>query len=205
MSNVTFDPHGEHRMAGHFFRQSADDYAAARCCLLNGLFPGFVMAEQAVEKLIKGFIITKDASFKPKPRQGHDLAWLCTKLQELYPHISIAPYERIIKLLQACYDGRYPDSGNDRFGLTTAELKNIDDLYMYLADLVPIEGEMKMRIGVFSHLYSAYLNLSNIPDGKWMLHGNEAALRLLTGRPIPEIILRWRDATLKNLVKEQQG
>lgn len=67
-----FDPHGRDRNAGYFFKQSAEDYAAARCCLLNGLFPGFVMAEQAVEKLIKGFILFMDPGFKPKKGKGHE-------------------------------------------------------------------------------------------------------------------------------------
>ncbi|SAL19053.1 HEPN domain-containing protein [Caballeronia telluris] len=189
-----FEPHGIHRMAGYFFKQSAEDYGAARCCLLHGLFPGFVMAEQAVEKLIKAFLLTADPTFKPKKGQGHNLAAFCARLIEKYPAISLDGFEPTIQLLQACYDGRYPDSAADPMPRATAELHNVDRLYMHLADQAPLAGDRKWSIGVFPHLYMAHLGVSNMPDGKWMLHGNAAAMRLLTGRPLPAIVERWRNA-----------
>lgn len=197
MDNATFEPHGIHRIAGHFYKQSAEDYGAARCCLINGLFPGFVMAEQAVEKLIKGILLTADPSFKPKRGYGHDLAFLCAKLQETYPGISLSVFEDTIKMLQSCYDGRYPDSGTNSLAHTTAQLRSIDELYMYLDEQVPITGEMRLQIGALPLLYSAYVRITNIPACLWLLQGNEAAHRLLSGRPLPDAVVRWRDAFLK--------
>ena len=204
MSNATFEPHGIHRIAGHFYKQSAEDYGAARCCLINGLFPGLVMAEQAVEKLIKGFLRTGNPSIKWNGK-GHQLADLQNQLVAMYPQISLSAYTDTIKLLQSCYDGRYPDSEKDAIGRATSELRNIDNLYMYLADQVPIGGELKYQIGVFPHLYTAHLGLSNMPDGRWMLYQNGAALRLLNGRPLPDNIVRWRDAVIKQRLAAQPG
>lgn len=204
MNNAKFEPHGIHRIAGHFFKQSAEDYGAARCCLIHGLFPGFVLAEQAVEKLIKGFLRTGNPSIKWSGK-GHQLADLQNQLVAMYPQISLSEHTNTIKLLQSCYDVRYPDSASEGMGRATSELRNIDSLYMYLADQVPIGGELKYQIGVFPHLYAAHLRLSNMPDGQWMLFRNEAALRALNGRPLPENIVRWRDAVFKRKSEEQRG
>jgi hypothetical protein len=35
---------------------ATSDYTAARCCILNTLFPGFMLASEAIEKLLKAFI-----------------------------------------------------------------------------------------------------------------------------------------------------
>ncbi|MEM5451526.1 HEPN domain-containing protein [Paraburkholderia guartelaensis] len=194
MTASNFEPHGRDRNASYFFKQSAEDYAAARCCLLNGLFPGFVMAEQAVEKLIKGFILFMDPSFKPKKSKGHDLASLITVLCSYYEHITLAQYERTIELLQSSYDGRYPDSGSASLAHMTSQLHDVDDLYIYLLDQSPITGDLRYRIGAWPFLYTAYLGITNMPDPKWMMFNNLAARRLLMGRPIPANVQRWKDA-----------
>ncbi|NUY01560.1 HEPN domain-containing protein [Paraburkholderia youngii] len=194
MTASNFDPHGRDLNAGYFFKQSAEDYAAARCCLLNGLFPGFVMAEQAVEKLIKAFILFMDPGFKPKGKKGHDLARLIEVLHSHYGHISLAPYEKTIELLQSSYDGRYPDSGSDSLAHMTSQLHDVDELYVYLLDQSPITGELRYKIGAWPYLYAAYFGMTNMPDPKWMMLNNLAAIRLLTQRPIPANIQRWKDA-----------
>jgi HEPN domain-containing protein len=188
-----FDPHGRDRNAGYFFKQSAEDYAAARCCLLNGLFPGFVMAEQAVEKLIKGFTLFMDPGFKPKKGKGHDLPSLITVMCSHYAHVSLAPYEKTIELLQSSYDGRYPDSETKSLAHMTAQLNDVDELYIYLLDQSPITGDLRYQIGAWPYLYTAYLEITNMPDPKWAMLNNLAARRLLMGRPIPANIQRWKD------------
>lgn len=194
MTTSNFDPHGRDRNVGYFFKQSAEDYAAARCCLLNGLFPGFVMAEQAVEKLIKGFILFMNPSFKPKSKKGHDLASLITVLCSHYGHVSLAPYAKIIELLQSSYDGRYPDSGTDLLAHMTSQLRDVDELYIYLLDQSPITGDLRYQIGAWPYLYTAYLEITNMPDPKWAMFDNLAARQLLKGRPIPANVQRWKDA-----------
>lgn len=194
LSTSNFDPHGRDRNAGYFFKQSAEDYAAARCCLLNGLFPGFVMAEQAVEKLIKGFIFFMDPSFKPKKGKGHDLPSLAAVMCSHYGHVSLAPYEKTIELLQSSYDGRYPDSGTYSQAHMTAQLRDVDELYIYLLDQSPITGDLRYQVGAWPHLYTAYLGITNMPDPKWTMFDNLAARRLLMGRPIPANVQRWKDA-----------
>ncbi|NUX55906.1 HEPN domain-containing protein [Paraburkholderia youngii] len=193
MTASNFDPHGRDRNAGYFFKQSAEDYAAARCCLLNGLFPGFVMAEQAVEKLIKGFILFMDPGFKPKNKKGHDLASLITVLQSHYGHVSLDPHKKTIALLQSSYDGRYPDSGSDRLAHMTSQLHDVDELYIYLLDQSPITGDLRFQIGAWPYLYTAYLRITNMPDPTWMMLNNFAARRLLMTRPIPDNVQRWKD------------
>jgi HEPN domain-containing protein len=194
LATSNFDPHGRDCNAAYFFKQSAEDYAAARCCLLHGLFPGFVMAEQAVEKLIKAFIFFTDPSFKPKRGRGHDLPSLVTVMCSQYGHVSLAPYEKTIELLQSSYDRRYPDSETAPQSRMTAQLRDVDDLYIYLLDQSPITGDLRYQIGAWPHLYAAYLGISKMPDPTWSIFDNLAARRLLMGRPIPANIQRWKDA-----------
>jgi HEPN domain-containing protein len=194
MTTSNFEPHGRDRNAGMFFRHSAEDYAAARCCILNGLFPGFVMAEQAVEKLIKGFILFKEPQFKPKRGCGHDLRSLVHVLHSYYPDFSLTAYEKIIEIIQSAYDGRYPDSDVQSQAYMTAQLRDIDELYIFLADQSPITGDFRYQIGVWPYLYMAYLGLTNMPEPKWSLFDNQAAFRQISSRPIPPIVQRWKEA-----------
>ena len=46
-----------HQRAGSFWGIAADDYVAARCCILNGSFTGFVLGAQAAEKYLKACLL----------------------------------------------------------------------------------------------------------------------------------------------------
>lgn len=107
-----------------------------------------------------------------------------------YAHVSLAPYEKTIELLQSSYDGRYPDSETKSLAHMTAQLNDVDELYIYLLDQSPIAGDLRYQIGAWPYLYTAYLEITNMPDPKWAMLNNLAARRLLMGRPIPANIQR---------------
>ena len=52
-----------------FLYDADQDYVAARCCILNGLFPGFMLASQAVEKFLKALFVFE---CKEKVKNIHD-------------------------------------------------------------------------------------------------------------------------------------
>lgn len=66
-----------------------NDYIAARCLLLNCLFPGFVLAAQ-VEKYLKGYILLFDKDFNPK-RLSHGILSL-EKMLHNYQDVELNYY-----------------------------------------------------------------------------------------------------------------
>src|SRR3989344_8199280 len=52
----TMDYCSKNQYATMMFYAASDDYVASRCCILNGLAPGFILASQAIEKILKAII-----------------------------------------------------------------------------------------------------------------------------------------------------
>ena len=65
--------------------QATDEYISARCLLLNGLFPGLILAAQSVEKYIKGFILLVDRT-KNLRSFSHNFNKLFDELKKISPH-----------------------------------------------------------------------------------------------------------------------
>jgi hypothetical protein len=72
----------EHKSATLLLRVAAQDYAAARCLLLNSLFEGHVLGAQAIEKFLKGYLLLNDPKRHVK-KLSHSLPKILQEVREL--------------------------------------------------------------------------------------------------------------------------
>jgi hypothetical protein len=147
------------------FYEASDDYAAARCCILNALFPGFQLACQAIEKMLKALIFFETGE---KMRSEHDVFKLKEKLKKSKDY-GIDQYDDILKKLAAHYQGRYFE--NHAGGGGTDELKDIDELWVHLVKQMPMPQEILYRMKFFADLFEPRTTLLN---GKWIKLNNKA-------------------------------
>lgn len=145
------------------FFTASDDYVSARCCILNGLFSGFSIASQAVEKLLKAMIFLESGiqiknnitwgSGKIDKNVGHNPFLLKERLKEIKDY-QIDKYDSILKKLYDHYLNRYhenkPIYGTN--GASSEELVQIDELWFDLVDKMSMPDEVKYRMKFFGEL-----------------------------------------------------
>ncbi len=168
----------QHKLAMMLIFQATEDYIASRCCLLNGLFVGLVSAAQAVEKYLKGYalIINPDINVK---LLSHNLKKLATEVIALDCNLSLNNYMPLIERLYSHYQSRYPDNPDKSTTQSTGELKEIDELVIYLVTSFPIPPEIKFRTSIFSHLFQQEQRNILFPSEKWLRENNLAIVRNL--------------------------
>jgi HEPN domain-containing protein len=137
-------------LATMFLYQGAQDYMAARCCLLNGQFPGLMLAQQAVEKTLKGIILLHDSNYKCK-KHLHDVVKIWNDLKGLEPKLVLED-ECYLQRLNDFYTGKYPDSTKKISGSTLIELKTIDRIIFELSNMISLPNNLKYRVGIFGLL-----------------------------------------------------
>lgn len=130
------------------FGKASNDYIASRCCILNALFPGFILACQAIEKLLKAFIFLETTE---QLKDGHNPFELKKKLQKI-KNYGLSKFDDLLKKLYDHYQSRYYDNKISGKGASSSELKEIDELWVYLIELLPIPDEVKYRLSFFSEL-----------------------------------------------------
>jgi len=132
------------------------DYLGARCCLLNGLIdPGYILSQQALEKMLKCYILVHNPgeSFKKNSRYPlHDLNSLLQRLQD-FSQLQFAKYDNLCFTLTKAYHSlRYPDNPHiTTYGINTLSTKVIDEVDEMFIDLfvqLPVEDKTKCRIGL---------------------------------------------------------
>lgn len=137
-----------------------EDYLGARCCLLNGLLnPGYILAEQAIEKELKSLILIlspKESFKKNKLYPYHDCSALLKRLQNI-TKLNLVPYENLVFVLSNTYHSlRYPD--NDHlttsgiYSLSTKLIDDLDEMFIELFVQLPIPDDIKCLIGIQSIL-----------------------------------------------------
>jgi len=140
----------ENQDALMFLYNADTDYEAARCCILNGLFSGFMLASQAVEKFLKALIVFKCK----KVKNIHDPFKLkeCLKKVENY---DIDRYDDLLKKLSDHYKARYYNNKADyqTNGACSGELVDLDNLWISLKEKMPFPNEVKFRTKFFSDLF----------------------------------------------------
>jgi len=124
------------------------DYIAARCCILNALFPGFVLASQAIEKLLKALIYLES---REEMKTGHNPFDLKQKLKGLRDY-DLDKYDATLNKLYDHYQGRYHDNKTTGKGASSEELPEIDALWLELVEKLPVPDEAKYRIAFFDFL-----------------------------------------------------
>src|SRR5436309_1486797 len=96
------------KMVAAFAFQAREDYAAARCAVLNGHFSGFILAEQAAEKLLKAYVYMA-LKTTGIPKLGHRLGDALELVKDKYPHLNLGRHQKILLRLQDYFEGKYPD------------------------------------------------------------------------------------------------
>lgn len=139
-----------------YFFKASDDYIAARCCILNGLFPGFMLASQSIEKLLKAVIYLETN----KKNRGHNCFLLKEELKKMKNYetnYGIDKYDSILKKLSDHYQSRYDENpmcyGTN--GACSDELDEIDKLWFELVEKMKMPEEVKYRMAFFSFLFES--------------------------------------------------
>lgn len=161
------------QMAMLLLQTATDDYAVARCTLLNGLFPGLVSAAQAVEKYLKAFILFLDST-KNVRRLSHSLKDLAAQVLTLQPELALSRYNLLIERLEKHYQTRYPDNPDASTQQSTGELEEIDDLIVFLNEAMPIPPEVKYRSGFYSAAFRSLDRGRQFPPEIWLKEDNKA-------------------------------
>lgn len=136
----------ERQYAGMRIYTATGDYTAARCCILNGLFSGFVLASEAIEKLLKAAIYLETGE---EVMTGHDSFALKEKLKRARDY-GLDGYDEILKKLYLHYQSRYHE--NHGGGASSRELVEIDALWLELMEKLPIPDEAKYRTAFYSFI-----------------------------------------------------
>jgi HEPN domain-containing protein len=134
------------------YSEAADDYVAARCCLMNGLFTGLRLASESVEKLLKAHLLFLNPSENVR-QFGHDIPKLGERLSELTGLQDSDSRKELLLRLKKHYDTRYPDNAVDLKSKSTGELREIDELVVELIEQMPIPAEVKFRSGLYVQLF----------------------------------------------------
>ena len=129
---------------------ATQDYIAARCCMLNALFPGFMLASQAIEKLLKALIYLESGE---KMRTCHNPFDLKQKLKASKDY-GLDKYDEVLKKLYDHYQSRYHDNKTTGRGASSEELRDIDALWLELIEKLPVPDEAKYRIAFFDFLFA---------------------------------------------------
>lgn len=164
---IVMDYAYQNQKAMLMIHNAVTDYAAARCLLLNGLFPGLVLGAQAVEKYLKGSILFIDTN-KNTRNLSHKLIELKNELQEL-SQISLEQFVPFLERLEKHYLTRYPDNKDKSTSMSTGELHELDELIIYLNENLAIPEEVKFRSGLYVEMLDTRLT-----NGEWLVISNEA-------------------------------
>jgi hypothetical protein len=138
------------------FMSASDDYCACRCCILNMLSAGFRLASEAIEKMLKAFIYLQTGSpTKLKRNDKHTPYLLKQELGETYHDQRLDSFDLLLRRLFDHYQTRYFDNPRSGEGASSEELPQIDDLFIYLVQNLPMPDEVKYRSKFFADLFDS--------------------------------------------------
>jgi len=155
-----------------FLHYADYDYPAARCCILNNLNSGFILASQSIEKAFKALIYLESGE---KIITNHDPFYLKEKLKKIKDY-DLDKYDDILKKLSDHFKTRYHDE-KTTYGTkfsSTEELKNIDSLWLELKDKLPIPDEIKYRTKFFCDICEP----AEFNSNKFWLEKSNISLRI---------------------------
>jgi hypothetical protein len=143
----------QHIKAVEFVMAATEDYAACRCCLLNGLFSGLYLGAEAVEKYLKAFLLFVDPSIDVKKEYSHGITKLAAKASSVKPGFDLSRFTKVLDRLQMHYNNRYPDHPKFKRDASTDELIAIDELILLIVNSITIPEVPKLRN--FGYFYIA--------------------------------------------------
>lgn len=125
---------------------AVEDYIAARHSVLAlGLFTvGFALAAQAIEKLLKCYLMLGGAQLADMKKQLHKLDSLLSAAAEDNPSLLARQVEfgGFCSKLQAWYQSRYPFAPGSASEWMRADISCVDDMVVYLEEEMPLPANV---------------------------------------------------------------
>jgi len=168
----------ENQLAMEFLMIATDEYAAARCCLSNGLLAGLVLGAQAVEKYLKAFILFQNPTKNVK-KLSHKISDLAKQASLLSQSFSLTQYAQLIRRLEQHYEGRYPDNPDASKHKSSSEIDELDQLVIYLNEQMMFPPEVKYRSGFYAMANSSLDKSVLLSTEAWIKTNNKALFPLL--------------------------
>lgn len=162
----------QHQYANMRFFGATEDYTAARCCILNGLFVGFTLASQAIEKLLKAIIFLETGKGMKTQHNPYELKEKLKKIKDY----DLDSFDIMLKKLYDHYLARYYENdpkvhADGSSGASSEELVLIDELWFTLVEKLPMPDEVKYRMMLFANLFEPNPYWLN---GVWLTKNNSA-------------------------------
>lgn len=178
---MTFNfPHNDNAL-GWWLRHAARDYGAARCCLVHGLFSGFILAQQSIEKLLKAYLrIAVPGGVRPKGvlpnvHRSHDLIAHAREVDARFPSLGLeSNFTPLLTRLSQHFQGKYPDSGVGHLNASSAEVHELDTIAVLLFTSLPLPVDLKVRTGIYPDLWHLVSDQAKPPEAQWLPVGNAA-------------------------------
>jgi hypothetical protein len=190
----------KHSKATLLLLAAAHDYASARCLLLNGLFGGLVFGAQAIEKLLKAYILFIDPNREVKKAFSHSLPRLLQEADSLYPHSGFSKYASLVQKFAGHYAARYPDDPAASKLMTTADLFELDESVIFLNENLPCPRNVKYRTGLYALITLSLGPGSTVtPWEQWIKAGNQSLAPLIPRINVDHV------AVLTDLYPNQQS
>lgn len=138
-------------LALDFVTLATTDYAGSRLCARHLLFtPSFVLAEQALEKIVKAWL----AKLKNEPlRMGHDLDNFARELErESDGAVAFSEGElRLLGELKRAYTGKYPLEAAANYQLDNLQIA--DEMFLRISLALRFPGFADCAAGVAHAVY----------------------------------------------------
>ncbi|WP_074406652.1 HEPN domain-containing protein [Aquimarina megaterium] len=136
---------------------ASEDYLGCRCCFFNGLLsPGFVLAEQAIEKELKSILLLLNPSENVRKLGNHKIVPLLQKIENI-KKLGLTKFEPLGNRLSNIYElSRYPDNKLNKeinhWTISGIEIVEIDEFFFFLNEVSPLPDELKIRSGIYAYL-----------------------------------------------------
>jgi hypothetical protein len=188
---------GNNQLAMLMMHQATSDYVGCRCCLLNGVFSGFELGAQAVEKYLKAMLLFAHPSSNVR-NFSHKLPSLVKNVQEK-GIADLSKHSVTIQKLEGHYQARYPDNPRSITSSSTEELAMIDVLIMEILEKMPIPYEVLLNSGVYARAITSSDRTVVFPDEHWLLLHN-----IILQTRVPFLVQHKKEWQMHNEVKPHE-
>ncbi|GAB5546994.1 MAG: hypothetical protein SangKO_067540 [Sandaracinaceae bacterium] len=176
---------GTREQLAEFLRQNRDawqlawkareDYKLARIGMACGAWSAFEMGEQAVEKLLKSYVVFKEPEVKLKAL-GHDTT-ACLDAALRHGLAATDELVRTAERLRDLYRRRYPGTPDTPRSLSTGEMHDLDRAMFEIWDnFEPLQPDYYYVSGLLVDLYGARLQPSASAEAQagYLTRANDA-------------------------------
>ena len=157
-------------------RTATSDYAGTRCLMINGLWAGFSLGAQSIEKYLKATLLLADPSIKVR-KLSHNLVELLTESEYRVSEIAKLGLQPVAQRFERYYQTRYPDNPNQPQGMDTIELHELDRFVIGIYTCLPCPRNVKFRTGLYAEItFSLNKNSPNMTHNERWIKERNASL-----------------------------